>query len=60
MYNNNPKQRGLLDGLSIKVAVVRAERPTGWHGHQSGSGSSGESYREGFYPTKVEDEGLFI
>ena len=54
------KQRGLLDGFSIKVAVVRAVRPTGWLDHQSGSGNSGESYREGFYPTKVEVDGLFI
>ena len=53
-------QRGLLDGFSIKVAVVRAVRPTGWHDHQSGSGNSGESYREGFYPTKVEVDGLFF
>ncbi len=28
--------------------------------HQSGSGKSGESYREGFVPTKVEVVGLFI
>jgi len=34
------------------VAVVRAERPTGWLDHQSGSGSSGESYREGFIQLK--------
>ena len=46
--------------LSIKVAVVRAERPTGWYNHQSGSGDSGESYREGFYSAKVEVEGLFF
>ena len=57
---NKYEQRGLLDGLTIKVAVVRAVRPTGWHDHQSGSGNSGESYREGFYPTKVEVDGLFI
>ncbi len=28
--------------------------------YQSGSGNSGESYRAGFYPTKVEVDGLFI
>lgn len=43
---NKPKQRGLLDGTSIEVAVVRAVRPTGWYAHQSGGGRSGESYRE--------------
>ena len=28
--------------------------------HQSGSCKSGESYREGFDPTKVEVDGLFF
>ena len=54
------KQRGLLNGFPIKVAVVRAVRPTGWYDHQSGSGNSGESYREGYYPAKVEVDGLFF
>ena len=34
------------------MAVVRAERPTGWLDHRSGSGNSGESYREGFIQLK--------
>ena len=41
------------------MAVVRAERPTGWYDHQSGSGKRGESYRDGFDPAKVEVDGLF-
>ncbi len=28
--------------------------------YRSGSGYSGDSYREGFVPTKVENEGLFF
>ena len=40
------------------MAVVKAVRPTGWINHQSGSCKSGESYREGLYPTKVEVDGL--
>ena len=40
--------------------TIKAERPTGWLDHQSGSGNSGESYREGFGPAKVEVDGLFF
>ena len=42
------------------MAVVKAVRPTEWFDHWSGSGKSGESYREGLFPTKVEVDGAVL
>ena len=49
----------LLSRQFNRIMYTIAERPAGWIVHQSGSDKSGESYRDGLYPAKVEVEGLF-